>query len=131
MLLRELFIIDDWQSADGVLAVQLHIRLSHPIFQGHFPGRPVLPGACLVQLVEELAHALAGRKLRLVRAGQIKFIAMIEPEREGRMSMTVQGMEETAGEAGGEWSIRAEGMSAGLLCFRFKGIFRSGSDYAG
>lgn len=126
MLLNDLLIIDGRQPGEGVLKVWGHLRVSHRIFAGHFPGRPVLPGACLVQLVQELAESVAGSAVRLVRAGPIKFIAMIDPDRDGSISMTLTGKEV----ATQEWEITAEGSNAGGVCFKFKGIFRAGSDYA-
>jgi 3-hydroxyacyl-[acyl-carrier-protein] dehydratase len=132
MLLNDLFIVDDWrrdegtQPGDGTLTARLHLRFPHPIFDGHFPGRPVLPGACLVQLATELAPALAGTEVRLIRAGQIKFISMIDPLRDGNMTMTLT----VRAQAAAEWQITAEGINAGTVCFRFKGVFQAGSDYA-
>jgi 3-hydroxyacyl-[acyl-carrier-protein] dehydratase len=126
MLLNDLFIVDNWQAGDGTLSVSLRLRVPHPIFDGHFPGRPVLPGACLVQLVEELAASVAGGPLRLIRAGPVKFIAMIDPVRDGIVEMTLTGKEQAAG----EWQVTADGINAGTTCFRFKGVFRAGSDYA-
>lgn len=126
MLLNELFIVDDWRPGDATLTASLRVRLPHPIFDGHFPGRPVLPGVCLVQLVEELAASIAGRVVRLIRAGPVKFIAMIDPVRNGIVEMTLTGKEQAAG----EWQISADGINAGTTCFRFKGVFRAGSDYA-
>jgi 3-hydroxyacyl-[acyl-carrier-protein] dehydratase len=123
MLLNELFVVEDRKAGDGMLSASLRIRFPHPIFDGHFPGRPVLPGACLVQLVEELASAVAGREVRLIRAGQIKFISMVDPLRDATIAMTLQ--------LGADGQITAEGANASAVCFRFKGVFRAGSDYVG
>jgi 3-hydroxyacyl-[acyl-carrier-protein] dehydratase len=127
MLLNDLFIVDDWKTGNGTLTAVLHLRFPHRIFDGHFPGRPVLPGACLVQLVEELAASVADKEVRLIRAGQVKFISMVDPILDGSVTMTLTGKEQAAG----EWQITADGINAGATCFRFKGVFREGSDYAG
>jgi 3-hydroxyacyl-[acyl-carrier-protein] dehydratase len=127
MLLNDLFIVDDWKPGEGTLTALLHLRVPHRIFDGHFPGRPVLPGACLIQLVEELAASVAGREVRLIRTGPIKFIAMIDPIHDGTVAMTLTGKEQAAG----EWQITADGINAGTTCFRFKGVFRAVEDYAG
>jgi 3-hydroxyacyl-[acyl-carrier-protein] dehydratase len=127
MLLNDLFIVDDWQPGNGTLTAMLRVRFPHRIFDGHFPGRPVLPGACLLQLVEELAASVAGSEVRLIRAGQVKFIKMVDPARDGSVAMTLTGKEQ----ATGEWQITADGINAGAACFRFKGVFRAGSGYAG
>jgi 3-hydroxyacyl-[acyl-carrier-protein] dehydratase len=127
MLLNDLFVVEDWQPGYGTLTALLQLRFPHRIFDGHFPGRPVLPGACLVQLVEELAASVAGKEVRLIRAGQVKFIAMVDPVCDGSVAMTLTGREQ----ATGEWQITAEGINAGATCFRLKGVFRAGSDYAG
>jgi 3-hydroxyacyl-[acyl-carrier-protein] dehydratase len=125
MLLHDLFIVDGWQPSAGALRAQLRLRVSHRIFAGHFPGRPVLPGVCLVQLVQELAASVAGSAVRLVRAGPIKFITMIDPDRDAAIIITLTGKEA----ATLEWEITAEGSNAGGVCFKFKGVFREGSDY--
>ena len=127
MLLNDLFIADDWKPGSGTLTAVLHLCFPHRIFDGHFPGRPVLPGACLIQLVEELAVSVAGREVRLIRAAQIKFISIVDPARDASVTMTLTGKEQAAG----EWQITAEGINAGATCFRFKGIFREAGDYAG
>jgi 3-hydroxyacyl-[acyl-carrier-protein] dehydratase len=120
MLLNDLFIVDDWQPGNGMLTALLHLRVPHRIFDGHFPGRPVLPGACLVQLVQELAASVAGSEVRLIRAGPVKFIGMIDPMRDGTIRITLTGKELAVG----EWQITAEGIHTGATCFRFRGIFR-------
>jgi 3-hydroxyacyl-[acyl-carrier-protein] dehydratase len=127
MLINDLFIVDDWRPGDGTLTATLRLQVNHRIFEGHFPGRPVVPGACLVQLVQEMASSVAGVAVRMIRADQIKFITMIEPGRDETIMVTVRGK----WEATGEWRVDAEARNAGASCFRFRGIFRAGSDYAG
>lgn len=66
-------------TADGA---RLTIRLNagHSIYRAHFPGNPITPGACIVQMVGELAEETVGKKLSLSLAGNVKFLATIIPE---------------------------------------------------
>jgi 3-hydroxyacyl-[acyl-carrier-protein] dehydratase len=143
MLMNDLFIVNEWRPGDGTLTATFHLPASHRIFEGHFPGRPVVPGACLVELVREMAGSLMGEDMLLIRADQVKFIKMIVPvpdgsvtmtgsARDGDVTMTVTGKQRQAGEwQAGEWQVVAEALYGGSVCFRFRGIFRAGSGYAG
>ena len=50
-----------------------------PVYQGHFPGYPITPGVCLVEIALELLSEQAGRPLRLTAAKNIKFTSPIIP----------------------------------------------------
>lgn len=52
---------------------------AHPVHGGHFPGRPVTPGAALVQLVQYLSSEVKGGTLRLKTARHIKFLTPVDP----------------------------------------------------
>jgi 3-hydroxyacyl-[acyl-carrier-protein] dehydratase len=69
-----------------------------PVYRGHFPGYPITPGVCLVQLALELIGERTGQKVRLVAAKNIKFVAPVIPA-EGLMLRF-----NLSGEAG-EWSV--------------------------
>jgi 3-hydroxyacyl-[acyl-carrier-protein] dehydratase len=127
MLLDDLFIIDDWQPGDGLARAFLRINWGHPIFEGHFPGRPVVPGACLLQIVKELMSMALGSEVRLVRADQIKFISMIGPDEDETMWMNVTWDSSLPSAV---FRVTAEGIHANEVCFRLKGSFQAGSDYA-
>lgn len=60
----------------------IRFEASHPIFSGHFPGHPVVPGACLVQIAEELLAAQLGQKVRFVSVRNLKFRQPITPDQE-------------------------------------------------
>lgn len=55
---------------------------SHPIFAGHFPEHPIVPGACLVQIAEELAAATYGNPVRFTAVRNLRFDQPITPDQE-------------------------------------------------
>jgi 3-hydroxyacyl-[acyl-carrier-protein] dehydratase len=74
-----LFKIISINADDGTIVASLQIDIDNEILKGHFPDQPVVPGACMVQIVKEvLADALA-KPLRLSKADNIKFLSLIEP----------------------------------------------------
>ena len=52
-----------------------------PVYRGHFPGYPITPGVCLVEIALELMEEMAGQagKVRLVAAKNIKFTSPVLP----------------------------------------------------
>ena len=60
---------------------------SHPIFAGHFPGHPIVPGACLIQIAEELASLQAGRPVRITAIRNLKFRQPVTPDKEITISI--------------------------------------------
>lgn len=55
---------------------------SHPVFAGHFPGHPIVPGACLVQIAEELLSTHLSQKVRFTSVRNLKFRQPVTPDRE-------------------------------------------------
>ena len=75
--------------AAGTRAVVV-LNATHPIFMGHFPDQPVVPGACQLQMVQELlSHALGG-EYRLLQADQLKFLTPIDPRQHPRIEATLR-----------------------------------------
>ena len=52
----------------------------HAIFKGHFPGNPVTPGVCMMQIIKELSQEILGSSLILKSSSNVKFMALINPE---------------------------------------------------
>jgi 3-hydroxyacyl-[acyl-carrier-protein] dehydratase len=66
--------------ANRRITIQAALNPSHQIFTGHFPGNPVLPGVCTVQIVKELLSDHLKKDLMLKKAGNIKYLSFINPE---------------------------------------------------
>lgn len=67
--------------AEGNTAISYTIDLlpDSVIFKAHFPGEPIMPGACIVQMVEELYDLWTQRTTTLRKVNNLKFLAVISP----------------------------------------------------
>ncbi|WP_407405658.1 3-hydroxyacyl-ACP dehydratase [Chryseobacterium sp.] len=63
----------------GTYIAQISLNPSHAIFQGHFPGNPVTPGVCMMQIIKELTEEFTSSQLFLKTASNVKFMAIINP----------------------------------------------------
>lgn len=70
------------QNGDTSTSVHCLVRLlpESEVFAAHFPGHPVLPGACIVQMVCELFALWQQREASLQRVDDVKFLAPVSPD---------------------------------------------------
>ena len=61
-------------------AYTIRFNASHPIFAGHFPGFPIVPGACLVQIAQELLSDSLCASVALTGIHNLKFRHPITPD---------------------------------------------------
>lgn len=64
---------------EGKASLRIRLNPDHRIFEGHFPGNPVLPGVCLVQIIKESMETVTGQSLQLLQIQDIKFTQTINP----------------------------------------------------
>ena len=83
--------IDNYLAQEGHYAFRVRLDASHPVYRGHFPGHPVLPGVCTLQLVRECLNRGTGRRFRYAAIRECKFLGMVVPRfRHSRTSCSVQ-----------------------------------------
>lgn len=95
-IMDDLFKITD-QSSIGEQAVKFSIMLNekHPIFEGHFPVNPILPGACLFFIIKKLASSYLQHKLSLKKCLRAKFTKLIHPnDQPVQVNLTIKEMED-------------------------------------
>ena len=51
-----------------------------PVYAAHFPGMPITPGVCIVQIVKELAEKNLRRLFTIKEARNVKFLSLLTPE---------------------------------------------------
>lgn len=80
MLIEGLYTIQSFDQQDAEVTARIKLHKEHDIFKGHFPGNPVMPGVCMLQLIKELTEKATGKQLFLSVSSNIKFMAIINPE---------------------------------------------------
>ena len=78
------------QVSEHLHLVAVTINGHHEIFKGHFPGNPVTPGVCMMQIVKDLAEEIFNKKLVLVTANNVKFMAIINPEETPELTLELE-----------------------------------------
>jgi 3-hydroxyacyl-[acyl-carrier-protein] dehydratase len=79
MILEGFYEIFNTQVTGDKAVSTLKVNKDHEIYKGHFPGRPVTPGVVLMQLFKEEAERIFDKDLQLVRADNVKFTAVFDP----------------------------------------------------
>ena len=65
---------------DGIYSASITFEPGFPGFEGHFPGRPIVPALCLVSVVEIVARQVSGMpELRFSEIKNMKFKVPLEP----------------------------------------------------
>jgi 3-hydroxyacyl-[acyl-carrier-protein] dehydratase len=75
-----LYTIKNMEGSGEILNASVMIMRDHPVFEGHFPGNPILPGVCTLQIAGELLSKYLDKKLLLVKSDNIKFMSLVIPD---------------------------------------------------
>jgi 3-hydroxyacyl-[acyl-carrier-protein] dehydratase len=54
------------------------VSMTEGLFQGHFPGRPIMPGVMIVEALAQAAGVLAMESFELVGSGKLVYFMAIE-----------------------------------------------------
>nr|WP_025915697.1 hypothetical protein [Herminiimonas sp. CN] len=65
----------------GQLPCQLPLVIAadHPVFAGHFPGAPIVPGAMLLDLALQAIGKQLGTDLSACQINAVKFLSPVRP----------------------------------------------------
>ena len=75
-----MLLVDRVESLDpdkGIVAIKA-VTMNEGFFQGHFPGRPIMPGVLIVEALAQAAGVLAVESLGLANSGKLVYFMAIE-----------------------------------------------------
>jgi 3-hydroxyacyl-[acyl-carrier-protein] dehydratase len=90
MLKDDLYIIKNISGTGSWFEAVIELNEQHKIFEGHFPEQPVLPGACMLQMTRELLETFLEKTFQLVKADDIRFSAMVDPNVNKELRFLIQ-----------------------------------------
>ena len=80
--LDDLFIIKSTEETETGFTARLCCNPSHPVYQAHFPGNPITPGACLLKTACDVLQRKKERPLYLKSSKNIKYLNLLIPAKE-------------------------------------------------
>ena len=111
-------------SQTGILSkrfqFQLELNPDHPVYQGHFPGNPIVPGVCQVQMISELISIITGHSFRLIHADNVKFLSMMVLDKKSTIDADIR----IRTEDNGNISANAVFKAGDTIFIRFKGVYK-------
>ncbi|NSL90460.1 3-hydroxyacyl-ACP dehydratase [Chitinophaga sp. Mgbs1] len=103
----------------GQISATIALNAAHPVFQGHFPDQPVVPGVCMMQIITETLEEAVQKKVQLQKASQMKFLNMIDPVKQPQVDITVNYKEDEGG-----LKVNAVLKYEATTFMKFQGIFK-------
>ena len=79
MLLNNFYTVTELTGNETEWVYRLTLNAKHPIYQAHFQGNPITPGACIIQMVKELAQDYHSIALFIRKIKNVKFLCVINP----------------------------------------------------
>lgn len=99
MLLQDFYKVDKIDAiSEGKYLATITLNKDHDIFKGHFPGNPVTPGVCMMQIIKELTENILNVSLTMVSTTNVKFMAIINPEVNSNLTLDLEISENEANE---------------------------------
>jgi 3-hydroxyacyl-[acyl-carrier-protein] dehydratase len=121
MLKDSLYTIQKTSAEHNSVEVVVNLNEQHEIFKGHFPSQPVLPGVCMLQMTKEMLELSLEKKLRLLKADDIRFSARVVPVINKQLKFVIHySLTETQ-----SLKINAQIINeTDVVCFKLKASFR-------
>lgn len=104
---------------ENTILATIVINKNSEIFIGHFPGQPVLPGACMLQIIKEVLQSTLNISFRLKRADHIKFLSLINPGVHNSLQLMITYKSADDNNV----DVTANLIAQNDICFKFKGSF--------
>jgi 3-hydroxyacyl-[acyl-carrier-protein] dehydratase len=77
--MTSLYIITQLTANESSFSAEITFNPAHPVFSGHFPGQPIVPGVVLVEISATVISQLTGMELIVKEVSVIKFLQVIDP----------------------------------------------------
>jgi 3-hydroxyacyl-[acyl-carrier-protein] dehydratase len=89
MLLKDFYAINTLETVDSRTTATITINKDHDVFNGHFPGNPITPGVCMMQIIKEITEIVVSKKLFMISSSNVKFMAIINPDKTPELMLTI------------------------------------------
>ncbi|GHT24647.1 3-hydroxyacyl-ACP dehydratase [Bacteroidia bacterium] len=83
----DFFKVTDVQTGANTARYSVQLNAEHPVYAAHFPGNPITPGVCIIQMVKELVESFRQQTLFLKKLASVRFLNVINPLEHGTVKV--------------------------------------------
>ena len=120
ILLNDFYTIVNRDASDNAVRAKILINRSHKIFDGHFPGLPIVPGVCMMQIIREIMEVTTERTLKITGADNMKFLSVINPDQNKEVDVSI-----TYTEDNGTFVVNASLFAGTVTFFKLKAALKT------
>jgi len=119
MELKTIYRINSIKSEKSKITAAISFDMKHKVFDGHFPGNPIVPGVVQVQILKDLMERELKSKIFLNKTKNIKFLNVIIPveHSEVQFDITYEQL------AGNDYSVKCIVKSESTTFMKYSGNF--------
>ncbi len=118
MFLNDLYTFSEIrQLPDGNFETGIELNPGHRVFMGHFPGQPILPGVCILEMLKDVVKKYTGKEMKISQASSIKYLKVVDPTKDTFLKMQIGIKEEADSMLVSATSFTSDGSPH----FKFKG----------
>jgi len=119
-MINKLYVIEKNEKiSDGKWNSEVSINKDSNVFEGHFPGHPILPGVFMLEIIGSILSGITAGKRKLVEGDNIKFLSVLDPGVDNKISIA---MSFTISEDQ-VYNVKSEMSGNGKTFLKFKGKF--------
>ncbi|MDR3350907.1 MAG: beta-hydroxyacyl-ACP dehydratase [Prevotellaceae bacterium] len=115
MLLNQFFTIEAFSKDAAAFRAVVRINEGHPVFAGHFPGQPVVPGVFTLQMIKECMAYAWEKEVRFAAIQNCKFSRTILPGERRLLEIHC-----TFAPQPGEWPVTVSVQSGDIIYLSLK-----------
>lgn len=78
--MNDYYKIDSREIEGDETIFSLRLIPDYCVYKGHFPGNPISPGVCNIQMIKECTELLIGKTLFLAFIDKCKFLSVMSPQ---------------------------------------------------
>lgn len=90
MMLSKFYKVNNVSYKDTGWCVSLELMTEHSLYKGHFPGYPIVPGVCIMQIIKECTADILGKELQYDYISSCKFLSAINPVLNNCLELTLR-----------------------------------------
>ena len=95
LLKNSLYAIEGQETVDSAVCYDIRLHADHTIYKAHFPGEPITPGVCVIQIAKELLEDHLQRPLAIKAVKNVKFLAVVSPLQHPQVRYTFRQINDT------------------------------------